>query len=153
MTSVLYKVTQATLVTTAWMHSFIIAKIMATSSRIVQTRSLHQEHHITTIGHAPNHVTTTTVVTDPSPLTTDTAKGDVSTSQDHTSIPTVAEAPATIGDTHPTTAAAHTTHQLTDALDNPLTRTHHTGTMTIHLNHTTFPLESLSWLFHGPKLI
>ena len=69
-------------------------------------------------GHVPNHIMTTTTGTDPWPLTTGTAKEDVLTDQDHTTNPTVAEALAPMGEMHPaphpTTAAAHTTHQLTD---------------------------------------
>ena len=47
-------------------------------------------------GYAPDHITATTVGTDPSPLNTDAAKEDMLTSQDHTASPTMAEAPATI---------------------------------------------------------
>ena len=107
--------TQVTLVTTALMCSAITAKTLATSSRTVQTKSLHQEHNITMTGCAPDHIMTTTIGTDPSPLTTDAAKEDALTSQDHTTDPTVTEALATIGEMytipHPTTAAAWTTHQ------------------------------------------
>ena len=98
-----------------------IVKTLATSPRTVQTRSSHQEHNITITGHTSNHVMTTTVVTDPSPLTTDTAKEDGLTSQDHAASPTAAEAPASIRGMHPTphptTTVAHDTHQPNNALD------------------------------------
>ena len=41
----------------------------------------HQKHHATMTGCAPNHVTTTIVGTDLSPIITDTAKEKASTSQ------------------------------------------------------------------------
>ena len=53
-------------------------------------------------GHSPDHIMTTTVGTDLSPLTTDAAKEDTLISQDHTTSPTTAEAPATTGEMHPT---------------------------------------------------
>ena len=81
------------------------------------------------------------VGTDPSCLTTDAAKEDASTSQEHTTDPTMAEAPATINGMHPTphptTIAAHDTHQLNDALDDTVTEIHHAGTTITHLSHAT----------------
>ena len=94
-------------------------------------------------GHIHNHIMTTMIGPDPSPLTTDAAKEDALTSQDHSTVPTMAEAQSTIGGTHPTphpdTAAACTTHQPTDALGNTLTGTCHISTTVIHPRHTTFP--------------
>ena len=142
MIGVWYLVRQATVVATAQMHSVITVKTLVTSPRTVQTRSLNQEHQVSTTGHTPNHITTTTIRTDLSPLTTDTAKEYASTSQDHTTDPTIAEAPAIIGGMHPpsdpTTTTACDTHQLTDTLDNTLTRTHCTSTTLTHLRHANF---------------
>ena len=77
---------------------------------------LPSETHVTMTGCTPNHVMTTTVGTDPNPLNTDISKENALTGQDHITDPTAAEAPATIGGMHPTlhptTAAAHHTHQL-----------------------------------------
>ena len=91
--------------------------------------------------------------TNPCHLTTDTAKEDALTCQDHATNPIVAEAPATIGgrhpSPHPSTAAAYNTHQPNDTLDNIITKTHCTGTATLCPSHVTFPvrvtLETISW--------
>ena len=101
-------------------------------------------------GHASIHISTTTIGTDPSPFTTDAAKEDTLTNQNHTVNPTIAEAPATIGETHPpphpTTTAAHITHQLTDALGDTLAGTHCTGTTVTHPRHASFPtLNAILW--------
>ena len=89
-------------------------------------------------GHAPDPVGTA-----PSNLTTDAAKEDALTGQDHTTDPTVAGALAAIRGMHPTphpmTAAAHNTHKPNDALSNTLAKTHHTGTTVTHLSHAIFP--------------
>ena len=127
------------------MCSVITAKTLATHAlpRTVQTRSPHQQHHITMTGCTADHVTTTTMGTNCSPISTDAAKEDTLTSQDHTTDPTVAEAPVTIRRMHPaphpTTTTAFDTHQLTNALDDTLTRTQYTGTTVTYLRHTTFP--------------
>ena len=152
-TGVLYVLSQTTLVATALMQSVITTKTLATSPRTAQTRSPNQEHHITMAGHAPNHIMTTTIGTDPSPLRTDAAKEDTLTTQDHTTVPTMAEAPVSIrgmhSAPHPITIAAHNTHQLTDTLGNTVARTHCIGTTISHLRHTTFPtgvtLETTLW--------
>ena len=133
------------------MSSVITVKTLATSSRTVQTRSLHQEHHVTETECTPDHVTITTIGKDLSPLTTDVAKEDASTGQDHTTSPTVTKAQATIGRIHPvphpTTAASQATHQLTDTLGDTLTGTHTPAT---HPRHATFPtrvtLRAILWI-------
>ena len=148
MTGVLYAPSQATLVTTALICSVLTAKTLATLPRTVQIRSPLQEHHFTKRGHAPNPVGT-----DPSCLNTDTAKEAALTGHDHSANATMAEAPATIGGTHPTphptNIAAYNTHQLTDALGNTLTGTQHTGTTVTHLRHATSParvtLKKILW--------
>ena len=143
MTGVLYAVSQATLVATVPLTVFLTVKTLATASETVQTRYLHQQHHITMTGHTPNPIMITTIGTDPSPLTTDAAKEDTLTSQDHTANPATAEVPATIRDIHPTphltTIAGHDTHQLTNAVGDTLTETHHPSITMTHLRHTTFP--------------
>ena len=63
-------------ITTALMCSIITVKTLTTLPRTVQTKSLHQEHHITTTCYAPNHIMTTAIGTDPNPLTTETASED-----------------------------------------------------------------------------
>ena len=50
---------------------------------------------------------TTTIETDNSPLTTDTATEDTLTFHDHTTDPTVTEALATTEDMHPTPPFTH----------------------------------------------
>ena len=90
---------------------------------------------------------------DPSPLTTDAAKEETSTSQDPTTNPNTTEALATIRGMHPaphpTSVTACNTHQLTDTPGNTLTWTHHTSTAMTHLRHGTFPvgvtLETIQW--------
>ena len=47
-------------------------------------------------GCTSNHITITTIGTDPSPLTTDAAREDALTSHNHTAYPTMAQAPVTI---------------------------------------------------------
>ena len=114
-----------------------------TLPRTVLTQSFHQYHHVTMTGHAPDCVKTTSIGTDASPLTTDTAKEDVLTSQDHAANCTAAEALATIRELHhtphPTSVAVCVTHQLTNALCDTLTGTHHTSTTTTCLQDATFP--------------
>ena len=104
-------------------------------------------------GHTIDHVLTTVLGTDPSPSTTDAAQEDAYTGQDHTANPTTVEAPATNGDIHPifypTTAVAHDTHQLNDALGNTLAEKHCTITTATSLRHATFParltLKTILW--------
>ena len=84
-------------------------KNLATLPKTAPTKSLHWEHLATTTGHISGHITATTIKTDHSPLTTDTATEDTSTSHDHTTDPTVTKAVATTKDKqhtpHPTTTA------------------------------------------------
>ena len=134
---------QVILVITAMMCTVITVMALATLSRIIKRKFPYQEHHATMTGHIPNHITTMTIGTDPSPFITDVAKEEASASQDHTTDPTVEEAPATIRGIHsaplPTTKAAHDTHLPKDALGDTLTRACHTGTTGTHLQHITLP--------------
>ena len=88
-------------------------------------------------GQAPNPIGT-----DPSHATTCTAKEDAWTGQDHTTKPTLAEAPATIKGMHPaphpTTTVANDTHQPNDTLADTRAKMHCTGTIKTHLSYTTF---------------
>ena len=74
MTGTLYVVSQATLVTTAPLCNVITVKTLATLLWTILTRFPNQEHHVTMTCHASNHITTRTIGTDPSLLTTYTAK-------------------------------------------------------------------------------
>ena len=125
------------------MSSVITVTALATLPRIVQGKFPHQDPHATMTSHIPNHITTTTVETDPSLFITDAGKEYALTSQDHTINLTMAEAPATIGGMHPTlhpiTTAVHDTHPAQDALGNTLAGTHYTGTPMVHLQHATLP--------------
>ena len=138
MTGVLYVARQVILVSTAPVHSVITVMAMATSPRIVQRKFPLMN---TMTGHTPKNVTTKTIETEPSPVITDAAKEDALTSQDHTTDLAMAEAPSTIGDTHPTphctTAATHDTNPLKDALGDTLTGTQCTSTTLTHVWHTT----------------
>ena len=131
------------LVTTALMCSVTTAKNLATLPKTALTKCLHQEYLITGTGGVPGCIMTTTIETDHSPLTTDTATEDALTSYDHTTDPTTTEALATIKDMHPTPhppiAAVCTILWPTGALSNTHARTHHTGITTTHLDNATFP--------------
>ena len=73
MTDVLSAERQATLVTNAMMCSVTTVKSSATSPKNVLTKSLHWGHLATTTGYIPGCIMPTTIETDYSPLTTDTA--------------------------------------------------------------------------------
>ena len=92
-----------------------------------------------------------------SSLTTDAAKEETLTGQDHTVNPTTTEGPSTIEGMHPTphstTTVLHATHQLTNAVGDTITRTHCASTTVTHPRHATFRTESLLRLFYGLKPI
>ena len=92
-------------------------------------------------GHTPDYIMTATVGTSKS-LNYRCSQGRCLIGQDHTTNPTAAEAPVTIGGVypvpHPITTAACTTHWPTDALGNTLTGTNCTSATTTHPRHAIF---------------
>ena len=132
MTGVLYAARWVTLVATApSVQCYNYDRLWPLHPLLSREDSTYQESPMPPwqIALLANHVMTTTIGTDPSPLITDTAKEDALQSVRITPlIPLWQKAPATIRGTHstfpiPPLTAAHNTHQPKDTLGNHLTGT------------------------------
>ena len=110
--------------------------------KTVPTKFLPQQHHSTRTGLVPGHGTPTHRGTDHTPPTMDTDMAGISTSHNHTQIPTMTGVAAVTGGTHhtlhPATTAVHVAFCLMDAPIATHTITHHTYITTPHPRLTTF---------------